>query len=107
MTQRVYVIFITAPSGKGEELARRLVEERLAACVNVVRGVRSIYWWRGKVEVDEEDLLVVKTSADALERLVKRVKEIHPYEVPEVIALPVEHGLPEYLAWVVEETRGS
>ncbi len=105
--QRVYVVFITAPSGKGEELARRLVEERLAACVNVIRGVRSIYWWRGKVEADEEDLLVVKTSGEALEELIKRVREIHPYEVPEVIALPVEKGLAEYIAWVVEETRGK
>ena len=107
MAQRVYVVFVTAPRGKGEEIARRLVEERLAACVNVVSGVKSIYWWQGKVESDAEDLLVVKTNADVLDKLITRVREIHPYEIPEVIALPVEKGLPEYLAWVVEETRGE
>ena len=104
--ERVYVVFITAPRGKGEEIAAKLVEARLAACVNVVGGVRSIYWWKGRVERDEEDLLVVKTTGSRLEELIRFVKEIHPYEVPEVIAVPVEKGLPEYLAWVEESVTG-
>ncbi len=103
--ERVYVVFITAPRGKGEELASKLVESRLAACVNVVNGVRSVYWWKGRVERDEEDLLVVKTVESKVEELIRYVKEVHPYEVPEVIAVPVEKGLREYLAWVEEVTK--
>ena len=104
--ERVYVVFITAPRGKGEELAAKLVESRLAACVNVVNGVRSVYWWKGRVERDEEDLLIVKTTESRLEELIRLVKEVHPYEVPEVIAVPIEKGLPEYLAWVEESVTG-
>ena len=104
--EKVYVVFITAPKGKGDELASKIVEERLAACVNVVSGVKSVYWWRGKVERDEEDLLIVKTVESRLDVLIRRVKELHPYEVPEIIAVPVEKGLPEYLAWVEESTTG-
>jgi periplasmic divalent cation tolerance protein len=99
----VYVVLITAPRGKGKEIARKLVEERLAACVNIA-SVESVYWWQGKIEEDNEDLLVVKTSAEKIEELVRRVKEIHPYEVPEIIALPVAACLHDYCKWVREET---
>lgn len=99
------VVLITAPKGRGVEIARRIVEERLAACVNVVSGVTSIYWWEGKVNVDSEDLLVVKTTSEALERLIKRVREIHPYTVPEIIALDVAAGSDDYLKWVAEEVK--
>ncbi len=102
---RVVVVFVTAPAGKGEEIARRVVEARLAACGNVVRGVRSVYWWRGRLESDEEDLVIFKTVEERVEELIEFVKRIHPYEVPEIIALPVEKGLGEYLAWVENETR--
>ena len=103
MESGVFVVFITAPRGKGKEIARRLVEERLAACVNIV-GVESVYWWQGKVEEDREDLLVVKTSAERMGELVRRVREIHPYEVPEIVALPVAACLGDYCKWVREET---
>jgi periplasmic divalent cation tolerance protein len=99
------VVLITAPKGKGVEIARRIVEERLAACVNVVSGVTSIYWWEGKVNVDDEDLLIVKTRGDAVGALVRRVKEIHPYTVPEIIALDIVEGNPDYLRWVEEEVK--
>ncbi len=104
---RVYVVLITAPPGEAAGIARRLVEERVAACVNVVERVRSIYWWEGRVQEDSESLLVAKTRGDALERLVSLVREIHPYQVPEVLALPVERGLREYLDWVCGEVRAS
>ncbi len=103
--ERVMVVFVTAPRGKGAEIARRIVEKRLAACVNVVSGVKSVYWWQGRIEDSEEDLLVLKTSESRIDELISFIKSIHPYEVPEVIAFPVEKGLGEYLAWVLNETR--
>jgi periplasmic divalent cation tolerance protein len=102
----VRVVLVTAPPGDpAAVLARRLVDERLAACVNVVPGIRSVYRWQGQVCDDAEDLLVIKTAADRLDALVARVREIHPYEVPEVLVLPVEAGAAAYLDWVRAETR--
>jgi len=99
------VVFITTPAGKGEEIAQKLVEEKLAACVNVVDKVSSLYWWQGKIEKDKENLLVVKTKADLFKKLVKRVKEIHPYTVPEIIALPIVDGNEDYLSWIDESVN--
>lgn len=103
----VRVVLITAPNeDTAEKVAKALVEERLAACVNVLPGVRSIYRWQGRVEDERELLLVVKTATDRMTRLMQRVQEIHPYACPEVLALPVDAGTPAYLDWVIEETRG-
>lgn len=100
------VCFITAPSGEESlAIARDLVEGKLVACVNIIPGVRSVYTWKGKVEDSAEDLLVAKTRADLVDAVIARVKEIHSYEVPEVIALEIGAGLPEYLAWIGEVTR--
>jgi len=100
------VVLVTAPSPeKAAEIARALVEERLAACGNVVPGLRSIYRWEGKVQDDAEALLVLKTTRGRFEALRDRVLALHPYEVPEVIALPVERGSDPYLAWIAAETR--
>jgi len=102
------VVFVTAPAGEtADAIARDLIEKRLAACVNVVRGVSSVYRWKGNVESDTEDLLVVKTSADSLDALEQRIKEIHPYSLPEFIVLPVVSGSRDYLDWVMSETRKS
>ena len=87
-------------------IARTLVEERLAACVNVVPGVRSIYRWGGTIHEDGEVLLVAKTRADRMPRLADRLRELHPYDVPELVALPVCGGLEAYLAWVAAEAIG-
>jgi len=95
------VIFIT--SGSEEEakrLGRILTEEKLAACVNIIPGVESLYWWKGKIESSKEWMLVVKTQAKMVKEVVKRVKEIHSYEVPEVIALPIVEGNRDYLQWI-------
>lgn len=95
------VIFIT--SGSEEEakrLGRVLVEEKLAACVNIIPGVESLYWWKGKIESSKEWMLVVKTQGKMVNRVVKRVKEIHSYEIPEVIALPIVEGNRDYLQWI-------
>jgi periplasmic divalent cation tolerance protein len=94
------VVLITAPPERAEALATALVEERLVACVNLVPGVTSIYFWEGKLCRDGETLLVAKTRPERLPALIRRVRELHPYAVPEVIALPVQEGNPDYVAWV-------
>ncbi|HET6922301.1 MAG TPA: divalent-cation tolerance protein CutA [Anaeromyxobacteraceae bacterium] len=96
---------VTAPSAdKAAEIARALVEERLAACGNVVPRLRSIYRWEGAVQDEAEALLLLKTTRDRFEALRARVLSLHPYEVPEVIALPVEAGHPAYLEWIAAST---
>lgn len=99
------VVLITAP---GEEeaaaMAQALVDDRLAACVNIVRNIRSIYRWQGSVEDENEALMLVKTRRDLFERLRERVKELHSYSVPEIIALPIGEGSEDYLAWITHET---
>ncbi len=95
------VIFITSGSEEeAKKLARVLVEEKLAACVNILSGVESLYWWKGKIESSKEWMLVVKTQGKMVNKVVKRVKEIHSYEVPEVIALPIVEGNKDYLQWI-------
>ncbi len=97
------VVLVTAPSAdKAAEIARALVEERLAACGNVVPGVRSIYRWQGQVCDDAEALLVLKVPAARFAALRDRVVALHPYELPEVLALPVADGLDRYLRWLAE-----
>ncbi len=95
------VVYITAPREHGERIAEHLVERRLAACVNIAQ-VTSVYRWEGRVERDEEVLLVVKTRRDKLKELIAEVKSIHPYKVPEIIALPIVAGASEYLKWIDE-----
>lgn len=102
----VRVVFITVPNiDVGKSMARALVEERLAACVNIVPALTSIYRFEGAIHEDAELLLIVKTVPHRLPALVARVAELHPYQVPECLALPVESGLPKYLEWVVAETQ--
>ncbi|HYB13134.1 MAG TPA: divalent-cation tolerance protein CutA [Myxococcota bacterium] len=100
----VQVVLVTVPDAQvAGRLARALVEERLAACVNLVPGIRSIYRWAGAVQEEEEVLLVIKTREDRVEALSQRVHELHPYEVPELIAVGVFGGSERYLAWLREE----
>jgi periplasmic divalent cation tolerance protein len=102
----VRVVLVTCPSADtAASLARALVEEGLAACGNLVPGVRSIYRWEGKVVDEPEVLLVLKTTAARFEALRARVVALHPYEVPEVVSLAVEAGHAPYLAWVEAGTR--
>ena len=102
----VLAVLITAPNeDEAARIANDIVGARLAACANIIRGVRSIYQWQGKVEDDSEVLMIVKTRAELFGALEKRVKELHSYTVPEIIALPVVHGSEGYLAWIGEETR--
>ncbi len=104
MTDALVVLVTTPSAERAAELARALVEERLAACGNVVPGLRSIYRWEGKVQDEAEALLVLKTTRARFEALRERVLALHPYEVPEVLALRVEAGSALYLAWIGAET---
>ena len=100
------VVFCTCPDqDTAAAIASRLVAEKLAACVNILPGLTSVYEWEGKVETDPESLLIIKTAGDRLGALTRRIETLHPYEVPEVIALPIEDGLPAYLNWITDETR--
>ena len=105
--QEFIVIFVTVgSSAEGERLAFSLVEERLAACVNRIRGIQSVYRWEGKVEQSEEELLVIKTRKELFAALEKRVRELHSYSVPEIIALPLIEGNEAYLRWLEEQVSG-
>ena len=100
----VRVAISTAPDADtGARIAQALVEERLAACVNVVPGIRSIYRWQGAIEDEQEVLLVIKTHAERVAALAERLCALHPYEVPELLAFPVETGLAPYLQWLAGE----
>jgi periplasmic divalent cation tolerance protein len=102
----IRTVLVTAPNvDVGADLARRLVDARLAACVNVVPGVRSIYRWEGEVHEDTEAVLIIKTAAGRCEELASRIEELHPYDLPEVLVFAATGGSARYLAWVEAETR--
>ena len=106
--QEFIVVYVTAGSStEGERLARALVEERLAACVNRIAPVHSFYRWEGKLEQSEEQLLIIKTERRLFAALEKRVRELHSYAVPEIVALPIIDGSQDYLRWLSEQTPGG
>lgn len=98
------VVLVTCPVEASERIARAVVDARCAACVNVLPAVRSMYRWKGKVEEAEESLLLIKTRSALLGELERAVKLVHPYEVPEIVALPVARGHRPYLEWIAEST---
>jgi periplasmic divalent cation tolerance protein len=99
------VVFNNCPnSDSAEKIARTLVERRLAACVNIIPGLRSIYTWKGVCESAEEHLLIIKTSNAVYPALEQSMLELHPYELPEIIAVPMATGLPDYLNWIKQAT---
>lgn len=102
-----FILVLTAlpEEKKGLEIARKLVEERLAACVTVSSACQSLYWWGDKISDDREYVLLIKTAACLYEQLEKRIRELHPYQVPEIIALPLEKGSRDYLSWIEKETK--
>ena len=95
------VVLITASSQKEANLiSEKLIKLKLCACVNIIKGISSIYHWKGKVEKSKEVLLIIKTKKKSLNKLIKKVKELHSYSVPEIIALPILDGNKEYLNWI-------
>lgn len=105
MTDALLVLTTLPTADKAAEVAKALVEERLAACANLLPAVRSIYRWQGKLQDENEVLVLLKTRAEHLERLKLRILELHPYELPEVLAVPVEAGYQPYLDWLAGETK--
>lgn len=105
--QEVLVGFVTAPPGDAERIANTLVERGVAACCNVVQSVTSVFNWEGRRENESEALVVIKTTRGRSQDLMDCVREIHPYELPEIIFLPVVSGLEDYLKWVRKECRSG
>lgn len=100
------IVFITAPSKKeAQKLALGLLEDKLAACVNIIDGVTSHFWWQGKIDKAKETLLIIKTRKALFNKLLKKVKSLHSYEVPEIIATAVISGNKKYLDWIDDSTR--
>ncbi len=100
------VVFVTASNEEeAVKISKTLVEEKIAGCVNIIKNIRSIYSWQGKIEDDSEVLMIIKTRADLFENLEKRVKSLHSYTVPEIIAFRIKKGSENYLKWLDEVTR--
>lgn len=101
MNKEYFLVLCTCPEGEAaRELAEMLVSERLAACVNIMPGLTSIYPWQDAIETGQETLLLIKTEKAAYSSLESRLRERHPYELPEIVAVPIERGLPDYLQWI-------
>lgn len=105
--QNIRIVYISIPRDEADRMALALVQERLAACVNIVPKITSYYWWEDAVQTDDEALLIVKTTVQRFQALMNYVLENHPYELPEIIGLPVSSAYPDYVAWVKAETSKS
>ena len=105
MPQEALIVFSTCPQADAPGIANALVNERLAACVNLVDAVQSVYRWRGQVETATETLLIIKTTTDHYDEMERRLRALHPYEVPEIVAVPVARGYPPYRQWLEDATR--
>ncbi len=103
MDKRAQLVFCTCPDRESAgQLATALVEQHLAACVNILPGIHSVYRWQGEMESANELLLLIKTHSGVYRALERLIVQLHPYELPEIIAVPVENGLPAYLDWISE-----
>jgi periplasmic divalent cation tolerance protein len=103
----IRVILVTAPAKDAEKIATTLLNERLIACANLLPQVTSLYWWEGRINRDSETLLLLKAPARSMAKLLKRLKQLHSYQVPEFLALGVLELNPDYGAWVIKETRAA
>jgi periplasmic divalent cation tolerance protein len=100
------LVISTVPSEEeGNAIAQKIVEEQLAACVNVTSAVQSFYWWEKRISNDREFILFIKTKASLFPQVEERIKTLHSYQVPEIIALPIHSGSKEYLGWIKQNTR--
>jgi periplasmic divalent cation tolerance protein len=106
MTDKIIVFSTCSTPEEAAKIARKLIEERLAACVNVAPRVRSFYRWKGVIQESDECMLVIKTSRERFDRLRIELEKVHTYEVPEVVAAPVVDGSPNYLNWMEGELNG-
>ena len=107
MEESAYIVLFTTASNSEEahKIAKVLLSQRKAACVNIVPGISSLFWWQDKLDSAQESLLIVKTKASLLNQIVTLVREIHSYEVPEIVALPIIGGNEDYLEWIDKEVK--
>jgi len=106
--ERAVLVYTTYPSVvEAEQAGRALVEQRLCACVNILPGMVSLYWWQGKVDRSEEVVMIIKTRASLAEPVCAAVKQMHSYSTPAILVLPIESVDPDYHAWIVAETQGK
>jgi periplasmic divalent cation tolerance protein len=103
--QKIVIFITTGTDGEARRVAEALLEQRKAACVNIVPTVTSLFWWEDRIDSDQESLLIVKSKASLLDEIVSLVKGIHSYDVPEVIALPIIGGNADYLQWIGKVTQ--
>jgi periplasmic divalent cation tolerance protein len=103
MTEVIQVVTTTKTKSDAQAIARAVVEKRLAACVQVIGPITSTYWWQGEIETAEEWMCVIKSRRDLYERLEEAIREVHPYDVPEILAVPVIAGSKSYLEWLDNE----
>lgn len=96
------IISTVGDRSRADEISNTLVREKLAACVNIIPGVTSYYRWKGEVEKDSEIILLIKTTGEASQKLMARLRELHPYELPEAISFDITDGLPDYIKWIEE-----
>ena len=103
----MYALVYITTSGEEEskKIGRTIVEERLAGCVNIISTIESLYWWKGEIESDKESVLIAKTKVSNIENIIKRVKEIHSYENPAILAIPIINGSKDYLDYLDAEIR--
>jgi periplasmic divalent cation tolerance protein len=107
MSDKKIVLTTAASREEAEKIAHALVERRLAACVNIVGPIHSVYRWQGKVETAAEELLLIKTTAAQFDSVANAIRELHSYDLPECIQLPIESGSAEYLKWIEQSVAGS
>lgn len=105
MTNHIVIYITTGSTTEAKKIGRILVEEKLVACSNIISPIRSIYSWQGKICDEREALMVLKTKKKLFKQIVKRVEELHSYDVPEIIAMPIIEGSSKYLSWLNEETK--
>ena len=104
--EKFILVLTTVPDEKtGQTIAMRVLEEKMAACVTISGASRSFYWWRGQISKETEHILFIKTKAALFPELEKNLQEIHPYDVPEIIALPIQKGARDYLSWIEKATK--
>ncbi|MET1160837.1 MAG: divalent-cation tolerance protein CutA [Thermoprotei archaeon] len=103
----ILILITTSTTEEARKIAHKLLEEKLVACVNIVEEVESMYWWKGKIEKSSESLLIIKSRIEKLNEVIKLVKEIHSYTVPEIIAIPIIAGYREYLNWIDESISNT
>ncbi len=104
-TGHLVILVTTSNSEEAHKIANELLNQRKAACVNIVPRVNSLFWWQGKLDSAQESLLLIKTKASLLDEIIELVKAVHSYETPEIIALPIVGGNQDYLEWIDNETK--